>query len=125
MGIGVDIPWAPIQLDANMGWCSAINEMLLFSVPGRISILPALPRKWNKGKVEGLLARGGIEVSLEWNMNERTVKVSLLSRKTDCTLDIILPDMVEKVDSYEISNGKVRNISLKAGEILTMLMKTI
>ena len=121
MGIGVKMPWAPIQVDANMGWCSAVNEMLLFSKPGKLSILPALPQKWKRGKVERLLARGGIEVSIEWDIDEGKIEVSLLP-KEDCLLDIILPEMVKGVKEHKIENGKIENIALKLGEISVINM---
>jgi alpha-L-fucosidase 2 len=123
MGVGVDMFWAPIQVDANMGWCSAINEMLLFSVPGKISILPALPDKWSKGKVERLLARGGIEVSIEWDQDAKTIQVTLLSLNKDCTIEMIIPDIVDYVEQYSIDSGKVKNICLVAQETLVLDMR--
>lgn len=57
MGIGMDLHWAPFQIDANMGWTAAVQEMLLFSVPGKIHLLPALPEKWKTGEVGPMLAR--------------------------------------------------------------------
>lgn len=125
MGIGVDFWWAPIQVDANMGWCSAINEMLMFSVPGKISILPSLPKKWPKGKVERLLARGAVEVSIAWDVLSGNVEVTLLSLKRDCDIDLLLPDMVSTVAGYEVEGQRINSVPLKAGVPLKLNMKMI
>ncbi|MDQ8182923.1 glycoside hydrolase N-terminal domain-containing protein [Pelagicoccus sp. SDUM812005] len=85
-GIGVEFDPAPYQIDANFGWTAAIQEMLLFSKPGQISILPALPAEWKAGSVSKLLARGGIEVSIVWNAGK--VEVELLS-KTEQSIELI------------------------------------
>ena len=54
--------------------------MLLFSVPGKITVLPALSKDWKKGSVKGLLARGGVEVSIDWNIEDRSAAVHLHAR---------------------------------------------
>jgi alpha-L-fucosidase 2 len=59
----------PFQIDANFGLMAAVLEMLIFSAPGMIKLLPALPPQWRKGKAEGIACRGCIEVNLDWNMD--------------------------------------------------------
>ncbi|MEV4615249.1 glycoside hydrolase N-terminal domain-containing protein [Kitasatospora sp. NPDC049258] len=54
------------QIDANFGTASAMIEMLVYSRPGSIELLPALPGAWSTGKVTGIGARGGFTVDLAW-----------------------------------------------------------
>jgi len=69
----------PFQIDANFGFTAAVLEMLLFSRPGLIKLLPALPAKWPVGRLAGALCRGGITVSVEWDMPAGTLTAELRS----------------------------------------------
>jgi hypothetical protein len=56
------------NVDIGGGFPAVAAAMLAGSAEGRLDLLPALPREWASGRVEGLRARGGVVVELlEWS----------------------------------------------------------
>ena len=70
-----DMRAAPFQIDGNCGFPGVVNEMLLQSQNDELAILPALPDRWPKGHMNGLLARGNILCDICWD--EKQVEIRL------------------------------------------------
>ena len=97
----------PFQIDGNFGGTAGVCEMLMQSSWSEergvwcIELLPALPEAWKDGKVSGLCARGGYEVSFEW----KDGKVRGCSIKACKSGTVTL-----------FYNGQQKTLKLKAGQ---------
>jgi alpha-L-fucosidase 2 len=71
------------NLDSTFSMPAVLMEMLVFSYPGILELLPALPQdKFIRGTLRGVKARGGILVEeLTWNKTLGSVKARLYSEK--------------------------------------------
>jgi len=74
------------MIDGNLGFMSAIAEMLLQSHNGEIVLLPAVPSKYPSGEIKGLRARNGFEVDIRWENNELTEATIYSDHGKDCQL---------------------------------------
>jgi alpha-L-fucosidase 2 len=88
----------PFQIDGNFGGAAGILEMLVQSDKDDILLLPALPSAWPQGRLAGVRARGGAELTIEWREGRlvaailasttgRTVTVRYGSDHTVCRLE--------------------------------------
>ncbi len=92
---------SPFQIDGNFGGCSGVIEMLMQSSTNKIVLLPATPESWADGSVQGICARGGFVVDMEWK-NREVVSLIVSSLKGGQT---------------EICfNGVSKKVVFKAGE---------
>jgi len=73
-------PRSVFNMDISGGLPAVIVKMLLDSSPGEVRLLPALPKQWPVGTLEGAPCRGQIEVeTLQWQPGR--IRVALRSGK--------------------------------------------
>lgn len=88
MGVCMNMEEAPIQLDANLGWVNAVQEMLLYISPNMVKLLPALPDRWSSGSVSDMRFCAG-SVSFSWNKMTGAFHAELTAdRDTSFTLKL-------------------------------------
>lgn len=92
----------PFQIDGNFGAPAGMIEMLVQSQLGTIDILPALPDALPSGKIAGVCARGGFELTFEWQ-NGKLQKLQVLSKAGQkCSLNY-----AGKSVEFDTEKGKV------------------
>ena len=127
MGLSLWSRQPPFQIDANFGLSAAILEMLVFSKPGIVKLLPALPERWSSGRVKGIACRGGIQVDVEWDMDADHIAAAFVS-KSDQIIQVKLPDKPDSItvspDGTEVQASALGDaylrLSLRAGEVVNV-----
>jgi alpha-L-fucosidase 2 len=82
-------PYANMRIpDAQGGIPAIMMEMLAYSRPGVIEVLPALPPSLVKGSINGMLLRTFAQLNkLSWDMDTRTLDLTITSvKEQDITL---------------------------------------
>ena len=116
------------NVDLCGGYPAILIKMLMTSQPGVIELLPALPKEWPVGRIQGLPTRCGVVVTdLEWKPG--AVKVVLESRQAQ-TVGLRLPAGVQSISVAE-SQAKIvksdkgepwRNITLPSGKPVSFVI---
>jgi len=81
----------PFQIDGNFGAAAGILEMLVQTEPGRVHVLPALPKAWPSGSLRGVRARGGLSLDFRWR-DGQVVSLSITSQRAQ-SLELQLGSM--------------------------------
>ena len=115
--------WAvhpPFQIEANFGYAAAVNEMLLQShLPAddshesrpvyTINLLPALPAAWADGSVNGLRARGGFELDIQWK-DSKLIKADIRNISSPSGQCVV--QYGDQTQALEIPRGKGKPFSV-------------
>ncbi len=121
---GIDV-WATFSVVANMGLTAALQEMLVQSTKSCIKLLPALPSRLDKGQLEGIATRAGVEiVSMNWDKKKGVCLVKLKSKKNK-NIDLKLPAGTKRfkqvaTEKFDPELGIVTDLALPAGKAVAL-----
>jgi alpha-L-fucosidase 2 len=87
----------------------------------------ALPSRWRKGAAGPLLARGGVECSLEWDADAGTLDVRLRCIRGVRRVDVVLPAgaTVAGDSAGSLGGDRAGQLSVKLSETQLQLHATL
>ncbi len=97
------------QLDGSASIPGCMAEMLVQSHMGEVHLLPALPDEFHSGKIDGVKARGGFTIDMEWKDRKLVwANITVPEGKE-------VPDIRLKTDIIDISDYKnIKIIKIKS-----------
>lgn len=118
--------------DAQGALPTMMMEMLIYSRPGVIELLPALPDALKKGAIEGMLVRTFAKVNrLSWDMHERTEEITITSLR-DQQITLVVWHGIESVHAptgvlmKSPKSGEVSfDLRLQKGKTITLQIMTL
>ncbi|WP_208585512.1 glycosyl hydrolase family 95 catalytic domain-containing protein [Gracilibacillus suaedae] len=127
MGLTMEVDYAPVQMDANLGIVNAIQEMLIYVSPTMVKLLPALPDDWKSGKVDTFHFCTGT-ISFRWDLLKGTFS-TVLKAEHETTITLGLPSCLKyewegdgKISTSELGKSYYQ-IQLSAQQSLRFFSK--
>jgi hypothetical protein len=111
------------NMDISGGQPAVIIKALADSAPGKVRLLPALPKAWDKGTIEGVLCRGAITINrLHWDGCK--VEAEMTSNKAQ-EITLVLPREIAEIKAEgatlaDASNANERKLTLPAGKKVSL-----
>ena len=84
------------NLDAALSLPRLLMEMLVFSRPGHIELMPTWPKDFEEGAIRGMLVRGGHKIDLAWR--DGTFKYAALYAGQDERITVSCGDEIRTLD---------------------------
>jgi hypothetical protein len=123
-------PYTGFMPDQQGSVLSLMMEMLIYSRPGVIELLPALPNTLEKGNIKGVLARTFAKVdNMDWDMKSKTIDVTITSLR-DQDISLVVRYGIESVTAPKgvlvaqaKENSDMRVLHLPQGKPVTLHLK--
>lgn len=115
MNISLTVDPAAVQLDAVLGYVNAVQEMLLYSSPGYIALLPALEDRLSAGEAENFRYCDGF-LHMRWNRKKRYLECDIAPLRAH-KVQIVLPDFADAVEWRQAGSAQISRVRDKVWEL--------